>query len=207
MLFLYEEPHKNLTGESSWLLLRSSPAPAWLSRRLTRDTMILFFKLLRKRVLKFKPRGVELPSSLSREEPPSPFPTLRSKAESPNICLGRGLSRQVYGEPQARPLPAQQLQEKARKPQSMQGPKRGVPRATDAFLPACPETCDTWARALVGCSAEAPPSSQPGRAAGWAGSLGGGVLGPAARAASITIQINPGQGEAAKTCWDTPSVE
>lgn len=206
MLFLYEEPHKNLAGESSWLLLRSSPAPAWLSGRLTQDTTILFFKLLRKRVLKFKPRGVELSSSLSGEEPPSPFPTLRSKGESPNICPGRGLRRQVYGELQARPLPAQQLQEKAGKPRSVQGPKRGIPRAADAFLPACPETCDTWARALVGCSAEAPAASSRG---GQQEGLGAreGLLGPAARAARITIQINPGQGEAAKTCWDTPSVE
>lgn len=135
--------------------------------------MILFSKLLQKRVLKFKPKNAELSSSPFREEPPSPFPTLRSKAESPNICPGRGLSHQVYGELQARPLPAQQLQEKAGKPWSVQGPKRGVPRAKDTSLPACPKMCDAWARILVGCSAQAPTASSWGGQWGRAGSPGG----------------------------------
>lgn len=79
LLFLYEELHKILVRESCWLLLCSS------SRRLARDTTILVFKLLRKRVLKFKPRGAELSSSLSGQGPPSPFPNLRSKADSQHL--------------------------------------------------------------------------------------------------------------------------
>lgn len=136
----------------------STPLSAWLSGWLARDTTILFFKLLRKRVLKFKPRGAELSPSPSGEQPP--FPTLCSKAESPNICPGRGLSRQVYGEPQPRPLPAQRLQENAGKPRSVQGPKRGIPRATSTSLPAFPETCGPGP--MVGCSAGAPAASRWG---------------------------------------------
>lgn len=142
--------------------------------------MILFFKLLRKRVLKFKPRGVELPSSLSGEEPPSPFPTLLSKAESPNICLGRGLSRQVYGEPQARPLPAQQLQEKARKPQSMQGPKRGVPRPLMLSSPLAPKRVTRGPGPWWDAQLKPPPAaSQGGQQDGlgpWVGGCWGQLL-------------------------------
>lgn len=94
--------------------------------------------------------------------------------------------------------------------------KLGRPRACRVLSVAFPEpsmlpsllaprTVTHGSGPLVGCSAEAPAAPSPG------GQQEGldpwkGLLGPAAHTGRITIQINPEQGEAAKTCLNTPSV-
>lgn len=205
VLFLHEELHEILVRESCWLLVGSSPEPARLSRRLARGTTILVFELLRKRVLKFKPRGAELSSSLSGQEPPSPFPKLRSKAQSQHLSRSWSKPPGLWGAAGLAPPSSAAPAKKLGRPRACRVLSVALPEPQ--MLPSllAPRTVTQGSGPLVGCSAEAPAASSPG------GQRGGpdpwkGLLGPAAHAGRITIQINPEQGEAAITCLNTLSV-
>lgn len=160
VLFLYEELHKILVRESCWLLLCSSPAPARLSRRLARDTTILVFKLLRKRVLKFKPRGAELSSSLSGQGPPSPFPNLRSKADSQHLPRTWSKAARFMGSCRLGPSQLSSSSEKLGSPRACRVLSVAFPEPP--MLPSllAPRRVTHGSGPLVGCSAEAPAAGR-----------------------------------------------
>lgn len=154
---------------------------------------ILVLKLLRKRVLKFKPRGAELSSSLSGQEPPSPFPNLRSKAASQHLSRSWSKPPGLWGAAGSAPP-------SSAAPAKILGSPRACGLLSEAFpgaamLPSLPAH---GSGPLGGCSASSPGGRQEGLG------LWEGLLGPAAHTDRVTIPINPEQGEAAKTCLNTP---